>query len=81
MNDECKKLKTRFKKSKDFDKTCKNLKLENYEIVMGTETNENTNKTNKIIMIVKNGNVLITVHYNDKENQEEYKQEILYITY
>ena len=88
MIDEAKRLKTRFKRSKDFYKTIEQLRKEGYvvyssskedigAIINGVQTRE------KLIMVGKDTkNCLISVYYEENEDTtSNYKQLIHYILY
>ena len=86
--DEAKKLKTRFKKSKDFYKTIEKLKQQGYVVYHSEKEDkgivENGVQTNKkIIMVGKNKlECLITIIYEENNCiDSEYKQSIHYILY
>ena len=82
--DESKRLKTRFKRSKDFDKLCKLLQQEGYKVLKSdTPIYENGVNTNEwLIMVGKGLKCLVSVHYFKNENKDaEYKEIIHYITY
>lgn len=83
-NDESKRLKIRFKRSKDFNKLCNKLEKEGYKVFKSdTPIYENGVNTNEwLIMVGKGLNCLVSVHYFKNENQDaEYKEIINYITY
>ena len=88
MIDEAKRLKTRFKRSKDFYKTIEQLRKEGYvvyssskedigAIINGVQTRE------KLIMVGKDTkSCLISVYYEENEDTtSNYKQLIHYILY
>ena len=85
-NDESKRLKIRFKKSKDFDKTAKKLRKEGYEVLKNFESRYNSITERftqvNVLRVRKNNNTLVTVYYLDNENiYSDYKQVILEIIY